>query len=70
MLILQASLFTVIGGLTPVGAVLYGSQPLTGRLLTGAIIMGIIGAAAGLKGFLSTTFADSPSSKPLRPSSS
>lgn len=66
MLILQATLFTVIGGLTPLGAALLGSEPLTWRYSAGVVILGLIGAAGALKAFLSTTFASSPSSKPFK----
>lgn len=54
---LQAALYTIIGALTPLLTVLTGDMSLTKRVVAGAIIGGIIGAATSLKAFLSTTFA-------------
>jgi carbon starvation protein CstA len=64
LLVLQASLYVIIGAFTPVLALLTAQTPLTGRAIAGMIVGAIVGAATALKAFLSTTFSESKLSKP------
>ncbi len=61
-LIMQGALYTVIGALTPVLALLSSDHPLDRRQVITTVIAGIVAGATALKAFLSTTFADSPQS--------
>lgn len=62
-LILQGALYTIIGALTPIGAVLASDTDLSSqRTIATMIVTGLIAGATALKAFLSTTFADSPES--------
>lgn len=61
-LIIQGALYTIIGALTPVTALLNTEQALTNRVITVMIVSGIIAGATALKAFLSTTFAQSKES--------
>lgn len=64
LLVLQGGLYTVLGALPPVAAVLASNAELTARSIICLIISGIIGGATALKAFLSTNFAESKESKP------
>lgn len=60
LLFVQGALFTIIGALTPVIAVLSSDTALTQRTIAVLVISGLVSGATALKAFLSTTFADSP----------
>ena len=61
-LIIQGSLYFIIGALTPVGAVLASSNEMDHRAVAAMIVTGLVAGATALKAFFSTTFADSPES--------
>jgi hypothetical protein len=57
-MILQGFLYSLIGALTPVAAVLGSDSPINNRLVASMIVGGLIAGATACKAFLSTTFAD------------
>ena len=61
-LIIQGALYTIIGALTPVVALLTSNEELDNRKIAVMIISGLVAGATALKAYLSTTFADSPQS--------
>lgn len=64
-LIIQGALYTIIGALTPIMAMLSASQDvvLTQRAIITACMAGVVAGATALKAFLSTTFAQSKESE-------
>lgn len=64
LLILQGTLFTVIGALTPIATVLGSDTPLNQRTIAAMVVGGLIAGATALKAFLSTTFSESKESLP------
>lgn len=57
LLYLEGALFFLIGGLTPVGAILASEVSLSNRTTAAMIVSGIIGGSTALKAYLSTKFA-------------
>ena len=62
-LLIQGALYTLIGALTPVMALLSSDKELDQRTTITAIIAGLVAGATALKAFLSTTFAQSRESE-------
>jgi hypothetical protein len=62
-LLIQGALYTTIGALTPVMALLSSDRPLDRRQVITAVIAAIVAGATALKAFLSTTFAQTTESE-------
>lgn len=62
-LLIQGALYTIIGALTPVMALLSSDRPLDRRQVITAVIAAIVAGATALKAFLSTTFAQTRESE-------
>jgi len=62
-LLIQGALYTLIGALTPVMAMLSSDKPLDRRQIITATLAGVVAGATALKAFLSTTFAQSKESE-------
>lgn len=62
-LLIQGALYTIIGALTPVLAMLSSTTELSQRAIITACIAGAVAGATALKAFLSTTFAQSKESE-------
>jgi hypothetical protein len=62
-LLIQGSLYVIIGALTPVMALLSSDRPMDRRQTITAIIAGLVAGATALKAFLSTTFAQTTESE-------
>ncbi len=62
-LLIQGALYTIIGALTPVMALLSSDRPLDKRQIITAVIAAIVAGATALKAFLSTTFAQTRESE-------
>jgi len=62
-LLIQGALYTIIGAITPVMALLSSDKPMDRRQTITAILAGLVAGATALKAFLSTTFAQSSESE-------
>jgi hypothetical protein len=62
-LLVQGALYTIIGALTPVLALLSSDRELDQRQTIGVILAAVVAGATALKAFLSTTFAQTRESE-------
>lgn len=62
-LLVQGALYTIIGALTPVMALLSSDRTLDRRQTITVVIAAVVAGATALKAFLSTTFAQSTESE-------
>jgi len=62
-LLIQGALYTLIGALTPVMALLSSEKPMDRRQTITAVLAGLVSGATALKAFLSTTFAQTTESE-------
>ena len=62
-LLVQGALYTIIGALTPVMALLSSDREMDQRQTIAVILAAIVAGATALKAFLSTTFAQTRESE-------